>query len=64
MQKGYRCKKDKMQQGLRCNSCLTMIIQPADLLGQVKIPKPYTFKSEFRTVVRCTVSLFIPTLCT
>ena len=29
--------------------------QHANLLGQVHILKPYTLKSEFRTVVRCLV---------
>ena len=32
-----------------------MIIQHDKLLGLVHILKPYTFKSEFRTVVRCLV---------
>ena len=37
------------------HSCRKMIIQQANLLGPVHILKPYTFQSEFGTVVRCLV---------
>ena len=42
-----------------CNSCRKMIniIQQAIFLGVVHILKPYIFQSEFRTIVRCPVSL-------